>query len=99
VDMRYEHTSEGGELPDIIHVADRAWLPALPGEQGSVDLPGILRGLNAIGFDGPIVVACPRHPQVESPNLARVWHDYLRRVMEKAAAAQAPAHSWARGHT
>ena len=79
----YKPAPEGSELPETIYVIGRGWLPALPGEQGSVDIPSVFRGLKAIGFNGFVVVAAPRHPQVESRNLARIWHDYLRKVMEK----------------
>jgi sugar phosphate isomerase/epimerase len=82
----YKPAPEGSELPETIYVAGRGWLPALPGEQGSADIPSVFRGLKAIGFDGFAVVVCPRHPQVESRNLARIWHDYVRRVMEKVSA-------------
>jgi len=82
----YKPAPEGSELPETIYVAGHGWLPALPGEQGSADIPSVFRGLNAIGFDGFVVVVCPRHPQVESRNLARIWHDYVRKVMAKVSA-------------
>jgi len=81
----YKPAPEGSELPEALYVLGRAWLPALPGEQGSADIPSIYRGLLGVGFDGPLVVTCPRHPQVESRNLARIWHDYLRKVMSRIA--------------
>jgi sugar phosphate isomerase/epimerase len=83
----YKPAPQGSELPEAIYVAGRAWLPALPGEQGSADIPAVFRGLNAVGFNGFVVVTASRHPQVESRNLARVWHDYLRKVMQKVAPA------------
>lgn len=83
----YKPAPPGSELPEAIYVAGRAWLPALPGEQGSADIPSVFRGLTAIGFNGFAVVVAPRHPQVESRNLARIWHEYLRKVMQKLTPA------------
>ncbi|UCH34639.1 MAG: sugar phosphate isomerase/epimerase [Armatimonadota bacterium] len=83
----FKPAPEGSELPEAIYITGKGWLPALPGEQGSADLPSVFRGLHGIGFDGFVVVTAQRHPQVESRNLARVWHDYARKVMEKAGEA------------
>lgn len=82
----YKPAPEDTQLPDAVHVPGGAWLPALPGEQGSADIPSVFRGLKAIGFDGVVVVMPPRHPQVDSRSLARIWHDYVRKVMAKVDA-------------
>jgi len=73
-----------GEAPAAVMIGGRPWLPALPGDPGSADIPSVFRGLKAIGFDGPIVVTCARHPEVPSRELARMWHDYARQAMAAA---------------
>lgn len=81
----YKPAPRDDESPDIIIIGGDPWLPALPGEEGSADIPSVFRGLKAIGFDGLAVVMCPRHPEVESRDLARLWHDYVRRVMAEVS--------------
>ncbi len=77
----------GSESPQAVIISGRPWLPALPGDEGSTDIPAVFRGLRAVGFDGPIVVSCARHPEVPSRELAAMWHDYARRAMAQAGLA------------
>ena len=83
----YKPAPPDNDSPETIIIAGDPWLPALPGEQGSADIPSVFRGLKAIGFDGLAVVMCPRHSQVESRDLARMWHDYARKVMSEVGLA------------
>jgi sugar phosphate isomerase/epimerase len=74
----------GSESSEAVIISGRPWLPALPGDEGSTDIPSVFRGLRAVGFNGPIVVSCARHPEVPSRDLAAIWHDYARKAMAQA---------------
>jgi sugar phosphate isomerase/epimerase len=74
----------GSNSSEAIIISGRPWLPAIPGEEGSADIASVFHGLKAVGFQGPTVVSCARHPEVPSRELAAMWRDYARKAMAEA---------------
>ena len=83
-DIVLVHLNDGiaGRGPDEQIDGERA----LPGETGVIDLTVFLQGLQALGYDGPVVVEpfSKRVKAMEPLDAARATRDSLQQVYEAA---------------